>query len=822
MPTWTKEELAELSVAIKKNDHNKITQFMYLGQQRSVLEVLKGKDHIFTAVTSGIPDLVEHYAKRQRYDNDTFFNCLLIALVSQELPVIRLFFESSYINFDPNYVLPPNKNIIAKHSEITILIAALIYANQKDGYEEILKFILKKVNVNHSFRRDPIINENALMYAIRNNMKPSLVRLLLNNGADPFQKVTVGPNVDLNVFQFLYANEKHNWANISHASEYIDILKEWKEAKDKGLPKRNSSSEPYSSGSNSPASAGSPEGSPPHHSLLLQKTPPDSPVASRSSSPPSSPMHTSDNSSSGSAGSSPERILSARDHEAHKIIMSRGEIEKIKAIYDTGSITFNCKCSECIQLKINVMRDILRFQSERYISLAKYMLSHPKYPVSINIKTHDQLTYIHWLAKSEVEGDNEPLEKLQNLFLNFGEYHIDVDAKDGFGNTALHLAGANGNAEFISELLKHKADYSIRNNAGLTPYEYASRECKDAQKKSAVLAVMPQVKPSVASSQDKTNGSSTKATVSDARDHELKEMLGTATFNADLEKAKALYDTGKITFNCNCFDCSIVEENVLQNILCYKGKSEVNLAKYMLDHPKYPVDINITNKHKRTFLHLVAKRKFDGNNRPLNHLKNLFLNYGDKYFIDVNAKDKDGNTPLHLAGANGNTELVTELLKHKADGSIKNNEGLFPYDYAARECKDAQNKVAVLAVMPKGSIVVSTPLIARSTQASPSLAATNTRGAPPSVTTSYIESRAGVFSGRQDSSRIPEPIPAQRTQAAQVGAIYVPPPLTHDQLPRPFKKPDMIIMPPEAAPVQSSENKSKSTVANKLKGVFGK
>lgn len=324
------------------------------------------------------------------------------------------------------------------------------------------------------------------------------------------------------------------------------------------------------------------------------------------------------------------------------------------------------------------------------------------------------------------------------------------------------------------------------------------------------------------SSSSGSAGSSPEKITSDARDHELRDMLA----ESDMSNAKSLYDTGKITFKCTCFECSSSDENVLQDILCLKGEKFVNLARYILDHTKYPADINIRNKNKKTCLHLLAARKFDIKNKPLDELKHLFLSYGGKYSIDVNAKDKDGNTPLHLASANGNADLVAELLKHNADYSIKNNEGLEPYEYAARECKDSQKKGAVLAAMPRGSIVVSTPLAARSTSASTPIAIHNASGASPSVTTSYVASRAGVFSGRQDSYSLPDSTPVLRTQPAQIGAMYVPPPLTHDQLPRPIKKPGQIIMPQAVitnATTHADNKKSNSSVVtNKIKSLLGK
>ncbi len=640
MPNWSKEEIRQLVEAMSANQHDKVTYFMNLYQQRTNIPLLKKLPHIFITVAEGIPQLFEYYIKTQHVDNDTIFNCLELAIASKRQKFIEAFFSSQYIKFNADYIFNTNKSVVTPTADIsdffeTILTVALRYANISAECEDIFKLFLNlvkqgKININQTFNYETehrshflrVSNETALKRAMQRNVKPHLVRLLLEYGADPYIKVDVN-GAKCNVFEFIQSKANYQTIDITHAAEYIQILKEWKEAKEKGISNRDSSPEhSSSSGSNSPMSLGSvnnsPNGSPPRQSAIVGHSPTDSPVASRNGSPPNSPMQKSDSSSCGSTGSSPEKITS------------------------------------------------------------------------------------------------------------------------------------------------------------------------------------------------------------DARDHELRDMLA----ESDMSNAKSLYDTGKITFKCTCFECSSSDENVLQDILCLKGEKFVNLARYILDHTKYPADINIRNKNKKTCLHLLAARKFDIKNKPLDELKHLFLSYGDKYSIDVNAKDKDGNTPLHLASANGNADLVAELLKHNADYSIKNNEGLEPYEYAARECKDSQKKSAVLAAMPRGSIVVSTPLAARSTSASTPIAIHNASGASPSVTTSYVASRAGVFSGRQDSYSLPDSTPVLRTQPAQIGAMYVPPPLTHDQLPRPIKKPGQIIMPhaviTNATTHADNKKSNSSVVTNKIKSLLGK
>lgn len=729
MPVWSQEEIAQLVDAVVAEDSTTITKLMNLYQQRTPVKLLKDLPHYFIAAYEGIFPLYEHYLKKQQIADDDLFNCLDMALFMERMAFLQGFFSSKHVNYDPNYRLSSDKNVLIaqqargkeNNTEITLLCSAEAFASQDKKYLPFLEFILKlpKIQINQLLRKG-YFSTTRIFFAIYSDTDPKLIKLLLDHGADPLQEVMASRDSHkqvFNVFTFLDFNDQHRFQPISHTAEYRKMLKEWQT---KQLNNERESDEGYSSGERSPASTGSAEGSPknrspehspPKHSVM----PPDSPVASRDGSLPGSPMLKSDSSSSGSAGSSPEKI-------------SDSEYRSLEDFVDEF---------------INTEREKISAQGRPFdISNLEMKISGPKSSII-----------------------------------------MEICRKKGLKKALLFESAGN----------------------------------------SPEKVYVPKVKPNTVHTQNKTSdNSSAKATDTDARDHELKEMAKGQTLKNNLEKAKALYDTGKITFNCNCFKCSVLEENVLHGVLRYKGQIHVNFAKYMLDHPKYPVDINVTNKDKRTYLHFVAKREFDAENEPLNQLKNLFLNYGDKYSIDVNAKDKDGNTPLHLAGANGNAELVAELLKHKADYAIKNNEGLEPYDYAARECKDSQKKSAVLAAMPKDSIVVSPPLAARSASASTPVATNSARGALSSVTTSYVESRAGVFSGRQDSHSIPSSTPAQRTQPAQVGAIYVPPPLSLAQLPRPIKKPGQIIEPPPLTASQTNGDKQKPSMVTKIKGILGK
>ncbi len=153
----------------------------------------------------------------------------------------------------------------------------------------------------------------------------------------------------------------------------------------------------------------------------------------------------------------------------------------------------------------------------------------------------------------------------------------------------------------------------------------------------------------------------------------------------DLEVAETLFKNRK--YDWCLFIGHLVLEKVLKEFYV-RDKQEREKTKLLLENGAY---VNVKGNHDETPIHLLAAFEYI----PYEEI----LNIGEMLIqssADINAKDKDGATPLHWSlGAGekinwmycGNSAVTEFLLKREANYRIKDNKGSTPLDLAYQKNK---------------------------------------------------------------------------------------------------------------------------------------
>ncbi|XP_023316500.1 ankyrin-1-like isoform X1 [Trichogramma pretiosum] len=185
-------------------------------------------------------------------------------------------------------------------------------------------------------------------------------------------------------------------------------------------------------------------------------------------------------------------------------------------------------------------------------------------------------------------------------------------------NPPLHLAVIHNRREVAEILLKYGADPQVKNINGLLPLQVI---CKDAREDC-------------------------------------------------YEWAKMLFVLGNAKYQpLRVHDRTMMGNTPLHHALIHKKQK---LAELLLENGANP---NYTNRDEDTSLHIVCKISSD----PYDLAKMLFERSDKKYQpLDINAQNEFGQTPLHLALANGHMRLSELMLRNGSDPNSANRWGSTP------------------------------------------------------------------------------------------------------------------------------------------------
>lgn len=153
-----------------------------------------------------------------------------------------------------------------------------------------------------------------------------------------------------------------------------------------------------------------------------------------------------------------------------------------------------------------------------------------------------------------------------------------------------------------------------------------------------------------------------------------------------LNYQKLICDLGLTYTYCN----PKTKSNIMQ---CALSQKAFELVLYMLGKGGR---IDAPNQERQTALHHFANHE----NHTVQHYPIEIMRFCLEHGANINAIDKLGNTPLHIAAAAGNQEVVAFLLQQKGvNPNQRNTEGLNALEYANKYCQNPEYKEAVKAIL---------------------------------------------------------------------------------------------------------------------------
>lgn len=101
---------------------------------------------------------------------------------------------------------------------------------------------------------------------------------------------------------------------------------------------------------------------------------------------------------------------------------------------------------------------------------------------------------------------------------------------------------------------------------------------------------------------------------------------------------------------------------------------------------KHKIDVNTRDERQMTALH----------NNGMNGSKKCIVPLLIAAGADPNLRDQDGQTPLHWAVRNGNTQAVRDLVKAGANKEIRDNNGKTPEEFGLERVRQGYSKMETI------------------------------------------------------------------------------------------------------------------------------
>lgn len=363
-----------------------------------------------------------------------------------------------------------------------------------------------------------------------------------------------------------------------------------------------------------------------------------------------------------------------------------------------------------------------------------------KHKANIYIKDPKQWTLLHYAAKYSKQIMEILLLRMKTE-LTQDQYANIINARNGFGNTALQVAIQYGNVEAMKLLIENRADTSLLNLNQWTLVHYAAVHD---------LNIMQQLLPLLNLNKININAQSRSG---DTALHICVQYKQIRTMKLLIKNGVDIYAKNKnqwtllhyaarhskeiIEWLLSIMEKELNEKKYLDIIQAQNSLGDT-LLHYAVTHSQemtqlllsimrkklskgaYLKIINTQNQWKKTILHIAAERcgksivqlivengadislkdeylrtslHYAAYHKKEEMMKTLLEAMGkslDKkaYLHTINAQDQQGKTALHIATALGDVEIMTLLINYGADISLQDKNKCNPFHYAPiHDCK---------------------------------------------------------------------------------------------------------------------------------------
>ncbi|XP_014238417.1 ankyrin-1-like [Trichogramma pretiosum] len=299
------------------------------------------------------------------------------------------------------------------------------------------------------------------------------------------------------------------------------------------------------------------------------------------------------------------------------------------------------------------------------------------------------LTALHIICKSH--SDDHDLARILFKYSRKKYHPVLVDAKDNLGRTPLHYAVTKScQKESIRVLLENGANPNFPNEQGLTALHIICKSHSDDHDLAEVLFKYSQEKyqPVLVDTKDKLGQTPLHYAVTEScKEHSIRVLLENGA-DPNVGNAKGLSPL-QVICQGNWDNYNLVE--MLIEISSMHKPVELNVQDSLGNTPLLRVllynyrnvfelllrsgaDPNVTNKEGSTALHIIGKRLW------LDDFAEMVFELSQKKYqpLQIDAQDKDGNTPLHLALFHDKKRVAELLLKRGANPNVINAGGQTP------------------------------------------------------------------------------------------------------------------------------------------------